>query len=1672
MDGGWNGAFRRRRRHTEAWSDQQNLVHLLVFRPAGNGVGYDSGTDTGTRLSSADFARTWPVDLDGNGIVDLLQAANTGGSLALTRFYNSGPASDLISSITDGLQGQTAITYLPMSDASVYSAAASSYPQGPAMAYAYRQAPALAPFQRLAGGTMQLVAGWTAQSSASNPPYSYPHAMRYSGGAIDYTGFGWLGFQTRSETDLTTGRISTSVYSQKYPLIGSPISVTTSCIAVSGGDPKCPANTPATLVVSNKQYTSTQTATSSSPQKTPVWLSLPSTTRMDRYVYGTYDYSLGRSYTYDAYGNATLTTDLGYVDRSGNNTSTSDDVFTCASYDNRTSGTWLLGLQTGEKTSATSACTNFGSFDASKDFSLWTATWGTNGLRSAYNIYDSSNSAFLNTAYTYDRYGNLLTQVDPGNRTTTYTYETVFNTYRQSETTPPNAAGTRLTSQYGYDPRFGVPLATTDPNQLTRVRCVDGFGRLTATQVPVPNFVSMQADTNCVPSTVTGSSAASFRAASVVTSETRVNASDSNGNLYVEVQSLDAWSAGAARAWSWSRQYFDGLGRTVQTVMEGPAGGSGNISSCNVLDSTGSTLAQSVPSFTGGTSANCTMKQGDGRFWITSTYDALSRNTKTIRPAGSDGSQTSTTTITYGPGESQTVVSAAGDSYALTRSYQYSYFNGDRKTVAMVFNSDNNATTTYAYDRIGRLTSAVDPPTPSNPKGVANTITYDSLGRRGCVSNPDQAPNGGNARCWAYDGTTSFLKSATDATGRVTSFGYDALGRQTRRVDPDGTTTVYTWDDPSVAFGRFYMTGVSVTGPAPANTAQFSYAFTYDNQGNPSGRTVTLGSGPGPYRTQRQLDPQQRIAQVTWPDGTVLQNTYVHGFLTTSTVSGSPVATYSNFDAFGSPKSIAYGNGASTSITYAPTSEETGTVVTDAKNKTLLNRTFQWNHLGYVTAATDNLQDEVNLTQTYTYTNGRLTAAQAPGLYNGVTYGYDASGNLTKVNDTSYAYSAHRVVSGTSNGTTVLTASWDGNGNLTAKNAGDQWAYTYDTVNRLTAASRNSANVLQAPLYDDNDTRLIRRDADGVLSIYADPLYVVTESAGSYVLGTRYVPGPSGVVAALTTLLSGSDPAGGDGLPSAGSLYLHGDALGSTLVTTDAQGLLSSQIAYMPFGAPYASGSSGPDDYRLKFTGKELDEPTGLYYYGARYYDPQIGRFITPDTRLGSDLFAVDALNRYAYASNNPTSFVDPTGHSALDRVLGSLAGVFEIAAGVAIDVLSDGALAPVGDALIGAGTSGLTYSVMTGNNSFSWRSYGIQTGVGAAMGLVMGGFGGGAVGEEAGAVEASEVVGESELSTGTSQAAGEVISDAAGSEARTEAEAVESQAADGATGDDESAAQQRAGDEAAGDEESEQCSTSAASVAAGTPIETEDGFVAVENLTAGNRVWGFDAETGARGLFDVVGTTVSYSHTTIRIAFGERQLDAAPEEVLWVAGKGWTAARNLVAGDTLADASGRYTKVDGVEALEGRRAFHEFEVARAHTFYASNDSILAHNPSLARLFCMGRTPTKWSRTGRQVFQRMQKMGLTKGDWKSSQIWSQVSANEFRWVEIGETDMAHLEDASSWWNRLGYKYGPKAPEVREWMLDPENYELQYGNFNSKLGAAAQHYKPPEGWTGVWPPAAK
>jgi RHS repeat-associated protein len=107
---------------------------------------------------------------------------------------------------------------------------------------------------------------------------------------------------------------------------------------------------------------------------------------------------------------------------------------------------------------------------------------------------------------------------------------------------------------------------------------------------------------------------------------------------------------------------------------------------------------------------------------------------------------------------------------------------------------------------------------------------------------------------------------------------------------------------------------------------------------------------------------------------------------------------------------------------------------------------------------------------------------------------------------------------------------------------------------------------------------------------------------------------------------------------SAGTVYFVQDHLGSTRALTDSSGNVVESINYDSFGQGASSLT------RYGYTGREWDAEANLYYYRARWYDPQAGRFISEDP-IGLE----GGVNLYAYVGNNPTGYIDPSGNQRAD---------------------------------------------------------------------------------------------------------------------------------------------------------------------------------------------------------------------------------------------------------------------------------------------------------------------------------------------------------------------------------------------------------------------------------------
>jgi RHS repeat-associated protein len=112
-------------------------------------------------------------------------------------------------------------------------------------------------------------------------------------------------------------------------------------------------------------------------------------------------------------------------------------------------------------------------------------------------------------------------------------------------------------------------------------------------------------------------------------------------------------------------------------------------------------------------------------------------------------------------------------------------------------------------------------------------------------------------------------------------------------------------------------------------------------------------------------------------------------------------------------------------------------------------------------------------------------------------------------------------------------------------------------------------------------------------------------------------------------------------------LFYHGDHLGSATLITDSQGEVVERTSYYPFGLE-RSRQQADVQVAYRFTGQEWDQEIALYDYGARFYDPVVGRFVSVDPlyveQPEHEAMNPQTLNLYAYTLNNPLRYIDPDG--------------------------------------------------------------------------------------------------------------------------------------------------------------------------------------------------------------------------------------------------------------------------------------------------------------------------------------------------------------------------------------------------------------------------------------------
>lgn len=517
------------------------------------------------------------------------------------------------------------------------------------------------------------------------------------------------------------------------------------------------------------------------------------------------------------------------------------------------------------------------------------------------------------------------------------------------------------------------------------------------------------------------------------------------------------------------------------------------------------------------------------------------------------------------------------------------------------------------YDAAGQLTALTD------AAGRLAGYEYDAAGRLAKVARP-----GGGEQRYEYDLLGNSIQ-ATDPLGNVVRSQYDSAGRLVSKTDARGQTTTYVYDaanriaekrldDGQVVSYRYDRAG----NLQEIDDGEFPVRYQYDEQG----RRTRLEYPAIKRWLAYEYDPRGRLTVLTDSDGAKIEYEYdAHNRL--AGIRSGNAQTRIAYDASGRRSGVTYPNGVTCSREFDAAGRIFKLSYTSPDKQPLAAWSYAYDAVGRLTEATASTGKKVQ----YQYdAGGQLIECRNDGEVTQYRYGPGGNWESRKSGETNVKYRSDKADRIVAAGDEQLR--YDENGNLVERKSDDRTTrYQYGAENRLVAVALPDGRKVSFG-YAPTGERIWREDEKGRTWFVNDGLNLVAELDGQLKLQARYLHGPG--IDDVLSMQQGDDV-----------FCLHADPLGSVSWITDSAGRLAAERAFDVFGMPRVK--PGGPDCRFAFTGREYDTAIGLYYYRARYYDPQLGRFLSPDPTVPSqdDLLS---LNPYQYAQNSPTNLKDPLG--------------------------------------------------------------------------------------------------------------------------------------------------------------------------------------------------------------------------------------------------------------------------------------------------------------------------------------------------------------------------------------------------------------------------------------------
>jgi len=578
-----------------------------------------------------------------------------------------------------------------------------------------------------------------------------------------------------------------------------------------------------------------------------------------------------------------------------------------------------------------------------------------------------------------------------------------------------------------------------------------------------------------------------------------------------------------------------------------------------------------------------------------------------------------------------------------------------------------NGTSTFVLNLFGDVVSrnttysAVSPGVEGPGSVSSETKTYNKIGQLTSLKNQK-----GQVITYTYDANGNLL-TMVDFAGNTFTYSYDNMNRLTKKSGPVYTLdyTYYPYDPLSKqpgSEGQLYTITLSQNG-----TGIDTMTYTYDTHTNLT--SVSHGSGKTMSMT---YDFYDRI--LTMIDFSGVTNYYTYDTTVPNNIisvsNNNGTATYSYYTSDDNPlfgdrktiKSVTYSNGVTVSYKYttpankAPmlSSRETN----DSSNNLISGTYYTYDARDRVISlkqqSSTSSDSNSNNTRNFIYNDlnqviqETVIDNQNPcNVITSTAYTFDIKGNITKrvITNSSgivqasntYTYnSINHLTSITDNTGVVRKFTYDRNGNMTQIVSGKVTLkhFTYNTLNQLIEYTDNQGVDV---CYDYNAEGL-RKDK-----------YVKANQAGTQI---NYYYSQGGEILNEednTGLMSSYLMAGGRALRAVNGQVQWYITNGKDVVATldDDTQKATNTYNYNAYGEDTNLNNGGTvvpktntfniNDNPYKYSGYYLDEESGMYYLQARYYSPELMRFISRDT--------YDLSNRYAYGDGDPISNVDPSGH-------------------------------------------------------------------------------------------------------------------------------------------------------------------------------------------------------------------------------------------------------------------------------------------------------------------------------------------------------------------------------------------------------------------------------------------